>query len=286
MSEEATAEEATAEEATAEEATAEEATAEEAADEGAYEADACRDSVRFEGSESDSPSRRQPVDVVVGTSALASDAFCTEVAAMVSRAYGYGRIGAYEVRSRLAMGDGNCTNRVLHVATRAGMLVGCCSSTLQTPWCPAGCGHWGLLAVDPAAQGTGVASALVAAAEARLSDAGLREVQIEFDFSKGDPQSERLRAWYEGTCGFKGPGHSGSGFRRCRKRLPPPGSAPRSSSSSSSSMQQQQRKSGDSPSEKDALRPASADMGTPLIVRLWRALVRCPWRKQEHAKSV
>ena len=253
-------------------------------------ADACRDSVRFEGSESGSPSRRQPVDVVVGTSALASDSFCREVAAMVSRAYGYGRVGAHEVRSRLAMGDGDHTNRVLHVATRAGVLVGCCSSTLQTPWCPAGCGHWGLLAVDPAAQGTGVASALVAAAEARLSAAGLREVQIEFDYSKGDPQSERLRAWYEGTCGFKGPGHSGSGFRRCRKRLPPPGSASRALSSSSSMQQTQQQRprDGDSP-----LKPASAqqptrnaaDMGAPLILRLWRALVRCG-RKQEHAKSV
>lgn len=143
-----------------------------------------------------------------------------------------------------------------------------------------------MLAVDPVAQGTGVASALVAAAEARLSAAGLREVQIEFDHSKGDPQSERLRAWYEGTCGFKGPGHSGSGFRRCRKRLPPP-VAPRASSPSSV---RQQERNGDSPSEKGALKLAStqgaaADVATLLIVRLWRALVRCG-RKQGHAKSV
>ena len=95
-----------------------------------------------------------------------------------------------------------------------------CSSTLQTPWCPSGCGHWGLLVVAVEAQGTGVASALVAAAERRLVEAGLREVQIEYDYERGNPQSERLRAWYEGSCGFSGPPSCHSGFRRCRKRLP------------------------------------------------------------------
>ena len=39
--------------------------------------------------------------------------------------------------------------------------VGACSSTYATPWCERGCGHWGLLAVAPDAQGSGVASALV-----------------------------------------------------------------------------------------------------------------------------
>ena len=137
---------------------------------------------------------------------------------MVTRAYGYCRVSNHEVRQRLHMGDSH-PNRVLHLAVREGKLVGCCSSTLQTPWCPSGCGHWGLLSVDPAAQGTGVASALVAAAEQRLYEAGLREVQIEYDYHRGDPQSERLLAWYEGSCGFTGPGSRHSGFRRCRKRL-------------------------------------------------------------------
>jgi len=139
---------------------------------------------------------------------------------MVCRAYGYCRVSKHEVRQRLHMGDGQ-PNRV-HLAVRGGTLVGCCSSTLQTPWCPSGCGHWGLLAVDPAAQGQGVASALVAAAEALLYGAGLREVQIEYDYQRGEPQSERLYAWYEGTCGFSGPLSRSSGFRRCRKRLRPP----------------------------------------------------------------
>ena len=74
------------------------------------------------------------------------------------------------------------------------------------------------------AQGTGVASALVAAAEERLMDAGLGSCQIEYEYTCGDPQSERLYKWYEGTLGF----HAGGAptktrgrceWRRCRKRL-------------------------------------------------------------------
>jgi hypothetical protein len=44
-------------------------------------------------------------------------------------------------------------------------------------------------------QGAGVASALVRAAEGRLAAHGCSSVQIEYDYSPGDPQSERLRAW-------------------------------------------------------------------------------------------
>jgi GNAT superfamily N-acetyltransferase len=169
-----------------------------------------------------------PVSVVVGTSALANSDFVRECTRMVNTSYGYRRVSEDEIVSRLAMGDeGPEANRVLHVATRAGVLVGCCSSTRQTPWCPYGCGHWGLLVVDVKAQGTGVASALVAAAERRLCELGLTHVQIEYDYTPGDPKSERLYAWYEGSCGFSGggpPSSSHSSFRRCRKRLDaPPG---------------------------------------------------------------
>lgn len=78
------------------------------------------------------------------------------------------------------------------------------------------------MAVD--AQGTGVASALVAAAEARLIDAGLANCQIEYEYTSGDPASERLYQWYEGALGFcaGGPPSTRTGcteFRRCRKRL-------------------------------------------------------------------
>lgn len=129
----------------------------------------------------DAPTLPPPVLVEIGTSALASETFCEEVSAMVNQSYGCMRLSPGEVSSRLAMGDGGKyeSNRVLHLAFREGSLVGCCSSTLQTPWCPRGCGHWGLLVVAVEAQGTGVGSALVAAAEGRLVEHGLEAVQIE-----------------------------------------------------------------------------------------------------------
>ena len=51
-------------------------------------------------------------------------------------------------------------------------------------------------------------------------------MQIEYEYTCGEPQSERLYAWYEGKLGFDGgsaptstPGRCE--FRRCRKRLEP-----------------------------------------------------------------
>ena len=126
-----------------------------------------------------SPGQKLRTTVTIGTSADYTSAFARQVSDMVNTAYGYGRLSSSEVRQRLAMGDDDDrANRVLHLAWRDGKVVGCCSSTLQTPWCPRGCGHWGLLVVDVEAQGSGVASALVSAAENRLIDAGLASVQI------------------------------------------------------------------------------------------------------------
>ena len=96
----------------------------------------------------------------------------------------------------------------------------------MVPWQGPGCGHWGLLVVAVEAQGTGVGSALVAAAEQRLAASGLLYVGIEYHFCAGDPESERLLAWYEGKLGFRGPRHRSSGFRHCRKELPPPDAEP------------------------------------------------------------
>ena len=181
-------------------------------------------------------------NVVIGTSEQASTQFIKKVSKMVNTAYGYNRLSPDEVRYRLAMGD-SPTNRVLHLAWRGDELVGCCSSTRQTPWCPSGCGHWGLLVVAVEAQGTGVASALVAAAEARLTAMGLSQCQIEYEYTCGDPQSERLLAWYEGTLGFNG-GHAPtnkpgrSEFRHCRKRL---GQRPPARASTSPAPDNQQR---------------------------------------------
>ena len=108
-----------------------------------------------------------------------------------------------DVLNRLAMGDaGILSNRVLHLVFTDAELVGCCSSTYQPPWTPEGCGHWGLFVVKQSARGTGVAAALVAAAEARLAGA-CSCVQIQYRYTKGQAYSERLLEWYEGECGFR-----------------------------------------------------------------------------------
>ncbi|CAK0880822.1 unnamed protein product, partial [Prorocentrum cordatum] len=151
---------------------------------------------------------------------------------MINDSYGHRRISDREVASRLSHGDrGSCANRVLHLAFRDGALAGCCSSTIQpgsvfTCCC---CGHWGLLAVAREAQGAGVASALVAAAERRLAAAGCAAVQIEYEYEVGDEFSERLRQWYEGRLGFRclsGAPGSAAGrreFRLCHKLVRPTG---------------------------------------------------------------
>merc|ERR1712187_298100 len=122
-----------------------------------------------------------------------------------------------EVRSRLSYGDvgSESANRVMHVAFLNGVAVGWCSSSTCS-W--GGDGHWGALSVDPIAQGKGVGSALVEAAEKRLLDAGCQSVQIEYRFTVGDEAKERLYAWYEGKLEFDG-GPRRSGFRVCHKML-------------------------------------------------------------------
>ena len=145
---------------------------------------------------------------------------------MINGAYEYERVSEEDIENRLEMGDaGPRANRVLHLAHRDGQLVGSCSSTHQPPWTAEGCGHWGLLVVDTAHQGTGVASALVKAAEERLAGA-CQHVQIEYDYLAGDEQSERLMKLYEGKYGFtcvqpvRRRGGGQSQFRKCVKELP------------------------------------------------------------------
>jgi len=170
---------------------------------------------------------RPEVSVVVGNSAMAAEKpeLVKQLAAMVNRAYGYQRVDRHDVRERLAMGDpgGGRANRVLHVALLAGEPVGCMSSTFRVPWAEDGCGHWGLLVVDVDHQGQGIASALVAAAEERLAGACV-QIQIEYEYTHGEAYSDRLKAWYEGKCGFRclsnGSRGCGTEFRKCRKRVP------------------------------------------------------------------
>lgn len=131
-----------------------------------------------------------------------------------------------EVLERLEMGDdGPRSNRVLHLAFKGEELVGCASSTFSPGWTPDGCGHWGLLAVDPAHQGCGAATALVLAAERRLATVS-EMIQIEYEYTEGDEFSQRLMSWYEGRLGFDGgpkPKLKGQRcFRRCFKQIAEP----------------------------------------------------------------
>ena len=121
------------------------------------------------------------------------------------------------------MGDSSNANRVLHVAVRGNQLLGCCSSTVRASWTGPDCGHWGLLVVAPAVQGSGIGSILVADAEQRLQASGCLAVQIEYSY-EGDAYSDRLLQWYEGKCGFRSSaGRPQAGqFRRCRKLLSDP----------------------------------------------------------------
>eukprot|EP01050_Picozoa_sp_SAG11_P015455 SAG11_NODE_2006_length_3928_cov_7.941499_1_plen_285_part_00 len=153
--------------------------------------------------------------VEVGTSrAIERDPALPErIAALANEAHGHTRLSADEVRERLAMGDDAMRrNRVLHLAWaraetqtmakekacptgEAGEeLLGICSSTFAVPWCESGCGHWGLLAVSPAAQGRGVGRKLVASAEARLAGC-CSAVQIEYRFHPRSHDARRLHQW-------------------------------------------------------------------------------------------
>jgi ribosomal protein S18 acetylase RimI-like enzyme len=174
------------------------------------------------------PNNRGEIVVVVGTSKDAAipgmiDNICRIVHSAYSGANKHKRMERSDAVQRLRMGDdGLDANRVLHLAYKDKVLVGCASSTFQPGWTEGGCGHWGLLAVDPQAQGGGVATALVLAAERRLATACER-IQIEYECTEGEEFSQRLFDWYEGKLGFDGGrrGKTGSrSFRCCQKRIP------------------------------------------------------------------
>lgn len=171
---------------------------------------------------------RAPVLVRIGTSKMAEEnpLLVGTLANMVNQAYGYRRIDQHDVMERLAMGDPGSSraNRVLHIAFLGDQPVGCMSSTFRVPWAEPTCGHWGLLVVDVAMQGKGIASKMVSVAEARL--AGVSEqIQMEYEYEPGDALSQRLYEWYEGKCGFRcasgPPGKRGAEFRKCRKVISP-----------------------------------------------------------------
>jgi len=164
------------------------------------------------------------VIVLIGTSKHMEvpgmvDRICTIVFEAYTSVGKRKRMDDYDAQERLSMGDaGIRANRVLHLAFIDNELVGCASSTFSPGWTPEGCGHWGLLAVDPAHQRKGVATALILAAERRLATT-MDMIQIEYQHM-GDEYSEALRQWYEVKLGFRGDGPPRPGFRRCLKAIP------------------------------------------------------------------
>lgn len=140
--------------------------------------------------------------VIIGNSTHAADeSLVRKITSMINEAFGYQRLSQEMVIDRLKAGDIQ-DNRVLHLAFFERELVGCVSSTRQPDFAELGCGHWGLLAVDPKVQGCGIGEKLVAEAELRLSGV-CKFIQIDYNFIHGDVRSERLRDWYEGSCRFK-----------------------------------------------------------------------------------
>mmetsp|Transcript_68315 Transcript_68315/g.142801 ORF Transcript_68315/g.142801 Transcript_68315/m.142801 type:complete len:397 (+) Transcript_68315:103-1293(+) len=172
---------------------------------------------------------RPEITVVIGTSEHSKvPGLIERIIKIVNAAYSsvgkHKRLDRYDAIDRLRMGDaGIRANRVLHLAYIGEELVGCASSTYSTGWMEEGYGHWGLLAVDPAHQGSGAATALVLAAERRLA-MDSEGVGMEYQYTCGDPFSERLLKWYEDRLGFYGgprPTRVGScSFRHCRKEIP------------------------------------------------------------------
>lgn len=167
------------------------------------------------------------IEVIIGTSKhIQVPGLVDKITRIVSDAYsGVGKhknVDHEDAQERLEMGDdGVRANRVLHLAYKNGELCGCASSTFSPGWTPEGCGHWGLLAVDPAHQKCGIATAMVLAAERRLATVS-EAVKIEYQYS-GDDFSKKLLAWYEDKLGFDAGPKPSPGqrcFRHAFKKIP------------------------------------------------------------------
>lgn len=121
----------------------------------------------------------------------------------------FGGVNREDIQSLVQMGDyearkerGMRANRVLHLAFKDDILVGFCTSTLQSPLLQSRVGRLGLLVVHPDYHSAGVGTALIKAAEDRLADA-CAEIEIDYELTGSRGYAEQVREWYEDRLGFK-----------------------------------------------------------------------------------
>ncbi|RIX28548.1 GNAT family N-acetyltransferase [Amnibacterium setariae] len=138
-----------------------------------------------------------PTIAVPDPTAADDEALVARLASVVNAAYAIGeagmwrpgtpRVDAAQLREDLRAGR-------LLVARAADGLVGVVRVQALGPdrW------GFGMLAVDPAAQGGHLGAALVGAAEAHVGAAGATTMQLELlvPIGREQPSKERLRAWY------------------------------------------------------------------------------------------
>jgi GNAT superfamily N-acetyltransferase len=171
-----------------------------------------------------------PVTIILG--ALKHAWRTSQIVEMIDATYGKGYATGRQVKRWLSHGEkGEYSHRVLHLAFRDGKLVGCVLATCSLFIAPKACGHWGMLAIHRAAQGTNVEKELVHAAETHLMKGGCVMVDSEYKYD-ASVQSQQLRSWYEDGLGFENKHNRvlnrflgmlltrGGEFRRCRKVFP------------------------------------------------------------------
>lgn len=170
------------------------------------------------------------VHVRMGRSTDAADkSLVTEIVAMINQSYRHGyadilvtehdsdtdvnddqheahakftRTSFDEIVSRLQMcSDSRSARKLLLAFDSRQNCLGCCSVT--APYGEPRLGEWGLVCVAMRAQGRGIGSRLVAAAEAHCVLRGCDILQLEFFTTEEHRYSTRLRTWYYDKLGYR-----------------------------------------------------------------------------------
>lgn len=107
-----------------------------------------------------------------------------------------------EIVLRLQMcSDPHSARKLLLAFDSKRSCLGCCSAT--APYGEPGLGEWGLVCVATQAQGQGIGSLLVAAAEAHCVLRGCDVIQLEYFVAERHGYSARLRSWYFDKLGYE-----------------------------------------------------------------------------------